>query len=63
MDSALEIRSAFDPANSERGFEIVASDYSAVMLIEPLRRILSVETLGVSVDFVPIARYIKTSRR
>ena len=54
VNAAMEIRSGFDPTSSERSFEIAASDYSAVMLIEPLRRILSREAPNVSVDFVPI---------
>lgn len=54
VESALEARKSFDPASSERSFEIAASDYSAVMLIEPLRRILAQEAPGVSVSFASI---------
>ena len=55
INSTIEFRTGFDPSTSERSFEIAASDYSAVMLIEPLRRILAQEAPKVAVDFVPLS--------
>lgn len=55
VNATVEFGTRFDPATSERSFEIAASDYSAVMLIEPLRRILAAEAPHVAVDFVPLS--------
>ncbi|MFE4080088.1 LysR family transcriptional regulator [Paenarthrobacter sp. YIM B13468] len=47
-------RSHFDPTSTERAFKIVASGYSATLLIGPIRRILRREAPHVSIEFVPL---------
>jgi len=53
IDRVSTIKSQFNPATSDRKFVIVASDYVAAMLVEPLRAILRVEAPAVSVEITP----------
>jgi len=53
IDRVSTIKSQFNPATSDRKFVIVASDYVAAMLVEPLRAILRLEAPGVSVEIMP----------
>lgn len=53
MERVSTINSHFDPATSDRKFVIVASDYVAAMIVEPLRAILQVEAPAVSVEITP----------
>lgn len=53
IEPVVTIRSQFNPATSDRTFVIVASDYVAAMLVEPLRAILRVEAPAVSVEITP----------
>ena len=41
----------FDPANSTRRFTLVQSDYSMVLLAEPLTQLLRIEAPGVRLSF------------
>lgn len=47
------INNRFEPETSDRQFVIVASDYVAAMIVEPLRAILQVEAPAVSVEILP----------
>lgn len=47
------INHRFEPGTSERQFVIVASDYVAAMIVEPLRAILRIEAPSVSVEILP----------
>ena len=53
IERVSTIKSQFNPATSDRKFVIVASDYVAAMLVEPLRAILRIEAPQVAVEIVP----------
>ena len=56
VQDAMQLRSEFDPASSDRRFVLAASDYVTGVLIRHLRALIAVEAPGVSVDYVPTSR-------
>ena len=56
VQDALQLRTDFDPAGSDRTFVLAASDYVTGVLIRHLRALIAVEAPGIAVDFVPTSR-------
>lgn len=52
VDRVSSINISFDPGTSDRKFVILASDYAATMIAEPLRVILQKEAPAVSVEIL-----------
>ncbi|HTY71564.1 MAG TPA: LysR family transcriptional regulator [Actinomycetes bacterium] len=53
VERTFDVRLEFDASTSDRRFRVRASDYATCMVNEPLRRLLSLEAPGVSVQFTP----------
>jgi DNA-binding transcriptional LysR family regulator len=56
VQEAMQLRTEFDPAGSDRTFVLAASDYVTGVLIRHLRARIAAEAPGVAVDFVPTSR-------
>jgi DNA-binding transcriptional LysR family regulator len=56
VQDAMQLRSDFDPAVSDRTFVLAASDYVTGVLIRHLRARIAAEAPGIAVDFVPTYR-------
>jgi DNA-binding transcriptional LysR family regulator len=56
VQDALQLRSDFDPAVSDRTFVLAASDYVTGVLIRHLRALIAAEAPRITVDFVPTSR-------
>ncbi|STX05711.1 LysR family transcriptional regulator [Kocuria rosea] len=56
VQDAMQLRTDFDPAVSDRTFVLAASDYVTGVLIRHLRALIAVEAPGIAVDFVPTSR-------
>lgn len=56
VQEAMQLRTDFDPAASDRTFVLAASDYVTAVLIRHLRARIAVEAPGITVDFVPTSR-------
>jgi DNA-binding transcriptional LysR family regulator len=53
VERTFDVRVQYDAATSDRRFSVHASDYATAMVNEPLRRLLSKEAPGTSVQFAP----------
>ncbi|MEX5261589.1 LysR family transcriptional regulator [Kocuria sp. CPCC 205263] len=56
VQDAMQLRTDFDPAASDRTFVLAASDYVTGVLIRHLRAHIAAEAPGIAVDFVPTSR-------
>ncbi len=56
VERTFDVRVQYDAATSDRRFSVHASDYATCMVNEPLRRLLSREAPGTSVQFSPPPR-------
>ncbi|KLU09554.1 LysR family transcriptional regulator [Kocuria sp. SM24M-10] len=56
VQDAMQLRTDFDPADSDRTFVLAASDYVTGVLIRHLRARIATEAPGITVDFVPTSR-------
>jgi DNA-binding transcriptional LysR family regulator len=63
IDVALDLSDGFVPASSERTFSIVLSDYSIMVLIEPLLRRVHELAPGVGLELSPIPPDMQESDR
>jgi len=63
IDVALELSDGFSPATSDRTFSIVLSDYSIMVLIEPLLRRVHEQAPGVRLELSPIPADMQESDR
>jgi DNA-binding transcriptional LysR family regulator len=63
IDAALELSDGFSPATSDRTFSIVLSDYSIMVLIEPLLRRVHEQAPGVRLELSPIPADMQESDR
>jgi DNA-binding transcriptional LysR family regulator len=63
IDAALELSDGFSPATSDRTFSIVLSDYSIMVLIEPLLRRVHEQAPGVRLELSPIPSDMQESDR
>jgi DNA-binding transcriptional LysR family regulator len=63
IDAALELSGGFSPATSDRTFSIVLSDYSIMVLIEPLLRRVHEQAPGVRLELSPIPSDMQESDR
>lgn len=53
IESLIVVAAVFDPATSERNFRICASDYVAVVLLQPLLAEIEKTAPGISVEILP----------
>src|SRR5690349_12017548 len=53
IHTALEEQPRFDPARDSRSFTVSCSDYSVLMLIRPLVRVLATEAPAVAIEVLP----------
>jgi DNA-binding transcriptional LysR family regulator len=63
IDVALDLSDGFAPAGSDRRFSIVLSDYSIMVLIEPLLRRVHELAPGVGLELAPIPPDMQESDR
>ena len=56
VERTFDVRAQYEAATSDRRFSVYASDYATCMVIEPLRRLLTREAPGISVQFAPPPR-------
>ncbi|PLC11685.1 LysR family transcriptional regulator [Kocuria flava] len=56
VQDAMQLRTEFEPGDSDRRFVLAASDYVTAVLIRHLRALSSAEAPGISVDYVPTSR-------
>lgn len=56
VQDAMQLRTDFEPAASDRTFVLAASDYVTGVLIRHLRAHIAAEAPGIVVDFVPTSR-------
>jgi DNA-binding transcriptional LysR family regulator len=56
VERTFDVRAQYDASVSDRRFSVHASDYATCMVNEPLRRLLSREAPGTSVQFSPPPR-------
>lgn len=53
VERLATVSGGFDPMTSQRGFRIIASDYTTMVLLAPFARRMATEAPGVSLDIVP----------
>ena len=56
VERTFDVRAQYDASSSDRRFSVYASDYATCMVIEPLRRLVTREAPGISVQFAPPPR-------
>jgi DNA-binding transcriptional LysR family regulator len=56
IESVADRRASFDPAQHARSFRIASSDYSTLLLLAPLQRVLESKAPGTSLDVIAIDR-------
>lgn len=56
VERTFDVRAQYEASTSDRRFSVYASDYATCMVIEPLRRLLTREAPGISVQFAPPPR-------
>ncbi|PKV76890.1 LysR family transcriptional regulator [Nocardia fluminea] len=55
VQDAMQMRSEFDPADTDRTFVLAASDYATTVVVRPLRKLITQHAPHVSVDIVRTA--------
>ncbi|QZS56947.1 LysR family transcriptional regulator [Rhodococcus opacus] len=54
VHDAMQMRSEFDPTDTDRTFVLAASDYATTVVVRPLRALITRQAPQVSVEIVPI---------